>query len=140
MSHYSSLECFYIAGAYNGGESIIGCNNGQLRGQWLTINRPNFIGYVSADCKGNVTFPEDRIYKLEFDKVSNKIFWEGRTYGKIWTKGDLLFFEKVLVKIFLLYSFPQKGIIYGPYITICKCKYIDQPKTILLGIVTKFHF
>ena len=50
MSHYSSLECFYIAGAYNGGESIIGYNNGQLRGQWLTINRPNFIGYVSADC------------------------------------------------------------------------------------------
>ena len=93
MNQYSFLGCFYVAGTYNGGKVIIGYHNGQLRGQWLTVNRPNFSGYVGADCKGEVTFPDDKIHKLEFDKVLNKIFW-GNRKENVWKKGNLLLFEK----------------------------------------------
>ena len=97
MNHYFTLGCFYIAGTYNGGESIIDYNNGKLRGRWLTVNRPNFTGYVSANCKGKITFPDDTNYKLEFGKVLNKILF---TSGKPWTKGNLFFYGKSLVKIY----------------------------------------
>ena len=102
MNHYSTLGCFYIAGTYNGGESIIGYNNGQLKGQWLTRSRTNFTGNVRADCKGEVTFPDDKnnTFEFQFDKVLNKIFWKSRTNGKVWTKGNLLIFVKILVEIY----------------------------------------
>lgn len=93
MHDYSTLGCFHIAGTYNAGTSIIAYNNGQLRGQILSENRPNFTGSVNADCKGEAIFPDfpDRTYKLEFDDVLNKIFWNGRTSGIVWTKGIFLF-------------------------------------------------
>ena len=92
MNNHSTLGCFHIAGTYHAESVIIGYNNGQLRGQWLTVNRPNFTGNVSADCKGKVKFPDDRTYKFEFDKFLNKITWKENVYRDPWRKGNLLSF------------------------------------------------
>ena len=75
-------------------------DNGQLKGQWLNIDRPPCIGYVGADCTGYMNFPDDRTYKLEFDKALGKIYWEGRASGNVWLKGNLLlFFNEMTLKI-----------------------------------------
>ena len=64
-------------------------DNGQLKGQWLNILRPPFTGCVGADCMGDINFPDDRTYKLEYDRNLKTIFWDGRTSGNVWTKGNL---------------------------------------------------
>ena len=64
-------------------------DNGQLKGQWLNILRPPFTGCVGADCMGDINFPDDRTYKLEYDRNLKTIFWDGRTSGNVWTKGKL---------------------------------------------------
>ena len=64
-------------------------DNGQLKGQWLNISRPPFTGSVGADCMGDMNFPDDRTYTLEYDRNLKTIFWDGRTSGNVWTKGNL---------------------------------------------------
>ena len=43
-------------------------DNGQLKGQCLNIFRPPCIGYVGPDSMGDMNFPDDKNYKLEFDR------------------------------------------------------------------------
>ena len=88
-------------------------DNGQLKGQWLNIDRPPYTGYIGADCTGYMNFPDDKTYKLEFDKVSRKIYWNGRASGNVWTKGNLLLF---LMKSWSKYI--RKRNLSGPRITV----------------------
>ena len=88
MDRYSTLGCFNIAGAYGRGDAKIGYNKGQLIGHWININRVPFNGSIRADCRGKMTFPDHKRFELEFDKVLNKIFWDGKTSGNVWTKGN----------------------------------------------------
>lgn len=116
MHNYSALGCFHIAGTYHAGSARIGYNNGQLEGQFLNEYRPNFTGSVNADCMGEAIFPDDRSYTFAFDKVLNKIFWEGRTSGNVWTKGIFflfLFFRKLLVK-----TYRKKKFIWSVFCTL----------------------
>ena len=95
MDRYSTLGCFNIAGAYGRGDAKIGYNKGQLIGHWININRVPFNGSIRADCRGKMTFPDHssdvphhKLFELEFDKVLNKIFWDGKASGNNWTKGN----------------------------------------------------
>ena len=91
IGHYPTLGCLDIAGTYYQGGSAteIDFDNGQLKGQWLNISRPPFTGSVGADCMGDMNFPDDRTYTLEYDRNLKTIFWDGRTSGNVWTKGNL---------------------------------------------------
>ena len=90
LGHYPTLGCLDIAGTYfEGGKTMkIDFDNGQLKGQWLNVFRPPHTGYVGPDCIGDMNFPDDRNHQLEFDRNLRKIFWDGRTSGNVWTKGN----------------------------------------------------
>ena len=70
MGHYLTLWCLDITGTYfqEGKKMKIDFDNGQLKGQCLNIFRPPYIGYVGPDCMGDMNFPDDKNYKLEFDR------------------------------------------------------------------------
>lgn len=95
MDRCSTLGCFNIAGAYEQGLTKVGYNKGQLIGHWININRERFNGSIRADCRGKMTFPDSKLFgydhelfELEFHKGLNKIFWDGKTSGEVWTKGN----------------------------------------------------
>ena len=94
MDRYSTLGCFNIAGTY-GRSAKIDYNKGQLTGHWINIKRDPFNGSIRADCRGKMTFPDhtpfapyQKLFELEFDKVLNKIFWDGKTSENVWEKGN----------------------------------------------------
>ena len=57
-----------------------------LMGKWTTNQRPKFNGEFTGNCSGEMTFPDDRTYRFEYNSATCTVYWDGRNSGKSWQK------------------------------------------------------
>jgi hypothetical protein len=80
-------NCPKLAGDY--GHSTLTVTGDTIRGTWKNGGRVDFHGKFTSGCKGTMTFPDDRIFAIDYDNSKCSLNYFTKTTGKrVWVKEN----------------------------------------------------
>ncbi len=84
------LDGCELAGVYpNAPNTIIysyPAGSNTLMGEWSGSGRPKFNGTFTGNCSGEMTFPDHKTFRFEYDSATCTVYWDGRNSGIYWQK------------------------------------------------------